>query len=236
MSNNTTIYRDTVDENEFSPRFVNGNSKTGRVLTFNTLPTDGIIYNADGRAVVNVKGTCSGVCDGCGHTGICYAIKFAKMRRNVAVSWAKNTVAIRHFARRFESWAIGEIVREADKAEKRGDRRLYVRIHSAGEFMTGEEMGCYGEYGELWLWARIADACASLCEIPVYFYSYTKRAELLDRMHHWMQDGEKWPSNYVVNVSAGFGIRPGDARKIGPVFLYDDGTNEDVSDPYRIWL
>ena len=135
------IYRDRVaDEDPASmfPSVSPRNSKVGNIPSFSTLPGSGLMTLSDGRAVVDVHGTCGSACSACERH--CYAVRMAKYRHNTARAWARNTLMIRagYFDR----------LKRAILAHIDLNDRPFFRFHVAGELETAAQFCVYCEIAE----------------------------------------------------------------------------------------
>lgn len=93
MAKNEVKYKIKITEHTV-PSITKGNKKMGAIYSFSTLPGAHKIVLNDGTKLTGIRGTCSGVCDGCEQH--CYAMRDAKLHHNVTVpAWAKNTKMIR---------------------------------------------------------------------------------------------------------------------------------------------
>lgn len=171
-----TTYRDIINPAAATVHISAGNVKTGAVPSYSTLPGDGFHYFSDGRAAVDVTGTCAGVCDAC--AGHCYAMRSLRYR-TAARAWAENT-----FIQRDNPAAVFHAV---TRFCNRGNVP-YFRVHVSGEFETISRATGYADTFALWI--AIANACPNTT-----FYAYTKRGDLIDEYAAIM------PSNFVVQFS-----------------------------------
>lgn len=177
-----------------------GNAKMGRIPSFSTIPTGGIIRRKDGMALTTERGTCAGCCDGC--AGECYAVRTCKVYPSARRAYERNTRIMRRDVRAMHEQLRAYIDRE---------RPDVFRIHVSGEFDSGKRGA-----NELMVWAQLAR------EFPgTTFYGYTKRASLLKRYAH------RLPSNLRLLLSVWHDDVP---RVPGvPCFVYDDGTDDEAA-------
>lgn len=172
-----TIFRDEVANSDVKTLFPSvspRNSKVGNIPSFSTLPGSGLMTLSDGRAVVDVPGTCGGACSACERH--CYAVRIAKFRRQTAVSWARNTAIVR--AGDFER------LKRAILAHIDLNDRPFFRFHVAGEIETAAQFRAYCEIAE----ARPG----------VSFALYTHR--FFD-VAEWAIERGGTPSNLLINAS-----------------------------------
>ena len=172
-----TIFRDEVaneDAATLFPSISPRNSKVGNIPSFSTLPSAGLLIMSDGRAVVDVLGTCAGACPECERH--CYAVRIAKFRRQTARAWARNTLITR-------SGDFTRLKRAIIATIDLHGRPLF-RFHAAGELETPEQFGAYCEIAE----ARPG----------VRFALYTHR---LADVVEWAADRSGVPANLVINAS-----------------------------------
>ena len=174
---NHTIYRDEVsteDPASLSPSVSPRNSKVGNIPSFSTLPGSGLITLGDGRAVVDVPGTCGSACSACERH--CYAVRMAKYRRNTALSWARNTLITRSGdLERLERVILAHI--------DLNDRQFF-RFHVAGELEIAAQFCAYCEIAE----AR------PLVRFALYTHRFFDVAE-------WSADRGGTPVNLLINAS-----------------------------------
>lgn len=172
-----TIFRDEVateDPAALFPSVSPRNSKLGNIPSFSTMPGRGFLMLNDGRAVVDVPGTCGAACAGC--EAHCYAVRLAKFRRETAVSWARNTAIVR--AGDFER------LKRAILAHIELNDRDYFRFHVAGELEDAAQFFAYCEIAE----ARPL----------VRFALYTHR---FGDVVAWSDARGGTPSNLLINAS-----------------------------------
>lgn len=172
-----TIFRDEIAENDAKTLFPSvspRNSKLGNIPSFSTMPGRGFLMLSDGRAVVDVPGTCGAACAGC--EPHCYAARIAKFRRQTAVSWARNTAIVR--AGDFER------LKRAILAHIDLQDRPFFRFHVAGELETAAQFCAYCEIAE----AR------PLVRFALYTHRFFDVAE-------WAADRGGTPANLLINAS-----------------------------------
>ena len=172
-----TIYRDEVATEDPESLFISvspRNSKLGNIPSFSTLPGSGLMTLSDGRAVVDVPGTCGSACNECERH--CYAVWMAKYRNNTAIAWARNTLIIR--AGYFER------LKRAILAHIDLNDRPFFRFHVAGELETAEQFCAYCEIAE----AR------PLVRFALYTHRFFDVAE-------WAADRGGTPANLLINAS-----------------------------------
>lgn len=201
-----TIYRDEVTQEDpaalfpsVSPR----NSKVGNIPSFSTLPGSVLMTLSDGRAVVDVPGTCGSACSACERH--CYAVRMAKFRHLTARAWARNTLITR--AGDFERLKRA-IIANIDLHD-----RPFFRFHVAGELENAAQFRAYCEIAE----ARPG----------VSFALYTHR--FLD-VAEWAAERGGTPANLLINAS--LDNRPPTVEETtlakacnARFFVCDDGTN-----------
>lgn len=172
---NYTIFRDVAncDAKTLFPSVSPRNSKLGNIPSFSTFPGRGYLTLSDGRAVVDVPGTC-GACAGC--EAHCYAVRLAKFRRETAVSWARNTVIVR--AGDFER------LKRAILAHVDLCGRELFRFHVSGEVETAAQFRAYCEIAEARPRVRFA----------LYTHRFTDVAT-------WAVERGGTPSNLLINAS-----------------------------------
>lgn len=201
-----TIYRDRVADEDpaalfpsVSPR----NSKVGNIPSFSTLPGGGLMTLSDGRAVVDVPGTCGSACSACERH--CYAARIAKFRRQTAVSWARNTIITR--AGDFER------LKRAILAHIDLHGRELFRFHVAGELETAAQFRAYCEIAE----AR------PLVRFALYTHRFYDVAT-------WAIERGGTPANLLINASLDNRAPSAEdvalAREVNArFFVCDGGTN-----------
>ena len=167
------------------------------------MPGRGFLMLSDGRAVVDVPGTCGGACSACERH--CYAVRIAKFRRKTAISWARNTAIVR--AGDFER------LKRAVLAHIDLNDRPFFRFHVAGEVESAAQFGAYCEIAE--------------ARPRVRFALYTHR---FYDVATWAIERGGTPANLLINAS--LDNRPPTAedtalaREINArFFVCDDGSN-----------
>lgn len=203
---NYTIFRDEIAESDAKTLFPSvspRNSKMGNIPSFSTMPGRGFLMLSDGRAVVDVPGTCGTACAGCEKH--CYAARIAKFRRSVAVSWARNTAIVRA--------GDYERLKRAILAHIDLRDRPFFRFHVAGEVEDAAQFRAYCEIAE----AR------PLVRFALYTHRFYDVAT-------WAVERGGTPANLLINAS--LDNRPPTAedtalaREINArFFVCDDGTN-----------
>ena len=182
-----------------------GNSKIGKIPTFNMLPGNDYIELKNGEAVVNVKGTCGGVCESCQHS--CYAVKGLKLHYNaVAPSNGENTLIMRN------NPDLGfKMIKDYCLKKRRNPIKAF-RFHSSGEII---------DYNYLVRCYELAK------EIPnIQFYLYTKR---FDEVQKLLEEKGDLPSNFVINISEWKdNIKGYNFDKLNK-FVWDDGTDPEIA-------
>ena len=178
---------------------VKGNSKLGKgVYAFNLLPGDEPISTKDKGQLTNVRGTCSGCCDGC--KNYCYAISDARRYHNTCIpSLAKNTLVIRHDMDGGFNQIKDEIVSKKAKV---------LRWHSSGEIES---------YDYLLHMVKLA---VELSDVKFYFY--TKRFNFVEK---YLKECGALPDNLICNISEWKGNTKGFNLDGLNKFVYDDGTD-----------
>lgn len=216
---NTTTFNPLYifDPENAELRVQNGNDKIGKDFTFcySTIPGAGYPTFADGRAIVDVQGTCAGVCNGCQND--CYAMNALRYMHNTcANSWAKSTVAIRQ-----DPNVVFNTLQS--KISRRRKPLKYIRFHVSGDFMPGEA-------GRSEFLALVALAVNNP-ELRVY--GYTKRTSILK----WYEDEYgAMPENMVVMASQwrnAAGVESVKNYTNAPEFIYDDSTHSDIAALYH---
>ena len=200
MSN--VVYPMTYHE-DMKISLVNGNNKVGKgIWCFNTLPGDKPLCNSTKGQLTDIHGTCGGCCDGCAND--CYAIRDGKLHHNACIpAWGKNTLIARHNIDGLFEQIKGDLIKKKAKV---------LRWHSAGEIES---------FNYLLHMVKLA------VELPdVQFYCYTKR---FDYISQYLKEYKNLPENFIVNISVWNGNDKGyDFGKLNK-FIYDDGTNPEVS-------
>ena len=201
-----TIFRDEVANSDVKTLFPSvspRNSKVGNIPSFSTMPGRGFLMLSDGRAAVDVPGTCGGACSACERH--CYAVRIAKFRRKTAISWARNTAIVR--AGDFER------LKRAVLAHIDLNDRPFFRFHVAGEVESAAQFGAYCEIAE--------------ARPRVRFALYTHR---FYDVATWAIERGGTPANLLINAS--LDNRPPTAedtalaREINArFFVCDDGSN-----------
>lgn len=203
MSNTTTApaVMANFDAAALRLHISDGNTKTGAIPNYSTLPTGGIVRRKDGTPVTGEYGTCAGVCNGC--AGACYAVR-ALRYTGTARAWSENTTLIRENPL--------AIVRDVSAyLDKKRTRPALFRFHVGGEFMPSD--AGLMELRSLAILAR---------KYPeTVFFGYTKRSALLLRYKGIYGD---MPQNLRVLVSMWNGTVTNYTN--APMFHYDDGTDE----------
>ena len=172
-----TIYRDEVsteDPASLFPSVSPRNSKVGNIPSFSPLPGSGLMTLSDGRAVVDVQGTCGSACSACEKH--CYAVRMAKYRHQTARAWARNTIIIRS--------GDLERLKRAILAHIDLNDRPFFRFHVAGELETAAQFCAYCEIAE----AR------PLVRFALYTHRFFEVAE-------WSADRGGTPANLLINAS-----------------------------------
>ena len=181
---------------------VNGNHKVGKgIWCFNTLPGDKPLCNSTKGQLTNVRGTCTGCCEGCEND--CYAIRDGQYHHNSCIpAWGKNTLIARN--------NIDDMfVQLKDGLTKK--KAKVLRYHAAGEIIN---------YNYLLHMVKLA------VQMPqTQFYCYTKRFDLVSK---YLEEFKKFPKNFVVNISVWHDNDKGyDFGKCNK-FVYDDHTDPKV--------
>lgn len=159
----------SVQTAHVSPR----NAKMGNIPSFSTLPGAGYMVMGDGRAVIDVPGTCGGACAECMRT--CYACDTVRRYTHTAAAYGRNTRIVRA-----GEW--GKLERMVPALIDINDRPLF-RWHVAGELETAEQAACY---------------CRIMAARPaVMFGIYTRRPELLAAAF----EAEGRPANICISIS-----------------------------------
>lgn len=179
----------------------NGNKKIGKgVWSFSTLPGDKPLSTEKLGPLTDIKGTCTGVCEGCKSN--CYAIKLGKLHHNVCISaWGKNTLMIRKDPVKVAKQLISAI----DKYKIHT-----LRYNVSGEIENLEQLNC------------IVHVATSRPNTIVYLY--TKQFEIIKK---YLSLHEKFPDNLVINISEWHGNSDKynfDKAHLN-IFAYDDGTD-----------
>lgn len=183
-----------------------GNTKIGKVLNFSTLPGSEYLTTKTKGQLTDIKGTCSGVCEGCEHGG-CYAVASATRHHNTCIpAWGKNTLILRNDIDGLFSQIKEECLKKKAK---------YLRYNVSGEI---EDMN------QLEHLVKLAEDCP---DTTVYFY--TKRFNLVNEYYNKMN--KKFPDNLVCNISRWHNNdKDYNFEELGlNIFAYDDGTDENVS-------
>lgn len=182
---------------------VKGNSKLGKgVFAYNLLPGDQPLSTKDKGQLTNVRGTCSGCCDGC--EKYCYAVKDARRYHNTCIpSLGKNTVIMQNNMEDGFAQIKDELLTKKAKV---------LRWHSSGEIIS---------YDYLLHMVKMA------VELPdVKFYFYTKRFEFMER---YLNECGCLPENLICNISEWNGNTDGYHLEGLNKFVYDDGTDPDIA-------
>ena len=172
-----TIFRDEIAESDAKTLFPSvspRNSKLGNIPSFSTMPGRAFLIISDGRAVVDVPGTCGSACSACERH--CYAVRMAKFRHQTARAWARNTLITR--AGDFER------LKRAILAHIDLQDRPFFRFHVAGELETAAQFCAYCEIAE----AR------PLVRFALYTHRFFDVAE-------WAADRGGTPANLLINAS-----------------------------------
>lgn len=165
------------------------------------VPGAGYVTRKDGRAICNVKGTCSGTCPGC------YAIKsFVRNLEGYIRNCCENTLLCED--PRALYFALRDYIRE-NPANEKGE---LFRLNQAGDFSSADEIEVY-EYvaendGRDFTW-----------------YGYTKNWDALREYmnrHNW----EKPASLNILLSECADNPAPDDLREHFPVCAWDMGTDE----------
>lgn len=191
-------------------RVQKGNDKIGKEFTlcYSTIPGAGYPTFADGRPIIDVQGTCAGVCHGC--QSACYAMNALRYMHNTcAESWSKSTVAIRRNPN-----TVFDTLQK--KINRRRNPLKYVRFHVSGEFMPGQ-----AGLEELLALVRLA-----YNNPDIQVYGYTKRTQLLA----WFEaEYGAFPDNFVCMCSMwrnAEGVESVKNYTNAPEFHYHDAAND----------
>lgn len=196
-----------------------GNSKTGNIPSFSTMPGGDPLFTKDGRAyAVNGKGkpiagTCGKNCAGC--IGHCYAVK-AMRYNNVLQAYAMNTAIKR---------ADRSAIVDAINAFLSRNPSMFFRIHVSGELQAGDICA---------IWAPLA-----ISHPETIFYGYTHNYDEVCDVQCAIDEGpcelDEWPANLRLTISAdnlaqAISLRRGDyIFEAQHVFIYDDGSDADAA-------
>lgn len=184
-------------------RMTKGNTKIGKsVWSFSTLPGYNYITTKDKGVLLEMHGTCKGVCKDCENGG-CYAIRDARRFHTSALkAWAMNT----HLMRKQLHATMISIL---DKIQTNHIKTL--RWNVAGEIENYEQL-----IELVWL----AHQCP---HTTIYFY--TKRFDFIEK---YTKYGLKFPKNLVCNISR-WHDNTKDRNFDGlNIFAYDDGSDEEL--------
>lgn len=208
MSNITT-FRDEVANIATCDLFASvprRNSKMGNIPSFSTLPGNAFMILRDGRAVVDIVGTCGAHCDGC-FGRYCYAEAYTRMYRETARAYARNTLLIRRGAfDRLKTQVTAHIDVE---------NRPYFRWHVSGELETTGQFGAYCDVME----SRPA----------VRFGIYTRALDIIECVYNERARVENLCINLSLENRLPFPDEVTRARRLGACFfIYDDGSNAEL--------
>ena len=188
-----------------------GNEKVGQdIYCLNLLPGADHLVLSDGTVLTNVKGSCTGCSQYCEND--CYAIRDGKRHHNSCIiPWAENTLLVRYkldvFLAEFVEYCKRMLV-------------PFIRVHSAGEFMTYEHFKKFADTMRDNPWIYLA-------------YAYTKREKWVNKyikenhLEEYVRKFHRIYQNFVVLISRWNEWRE---NKYGcPIFVYDDGSNPDLN-------
>lgn len=203
-----------------------GNTKIGEgIASFSTLPgnAEHMISTKDKGLLTDIPGTCSKFCDGCFNGG-CYAVRDAKLHHNATIpAWGENTLLLRagrlwdeldayltlKNAKAIKALRAGQPLQEARKLA----RIKILRQHVSGEIESADDLRH---------WVALARK-----HPETVIYVYTKN---FDALGEYLDAGEDFPENYVVNVSQWHGVADAFLAKYGwaklNVFTYDDSKKK----------
>lgn len=149
-----------------------GNKKLGNgVFNVSLLPSDKPLTKNDGTQLVNICGTCGGVCNEC--KGNCYAVKSAMRYHNTCIpAWGENTLLAVHKLEQYES-----------ELQTFFDENIVgaFRWHVSGEIPTKDYLD---------MMIRLANN-----NPMIQFYVYTKRYTWIE------EKANEIPNNLHVTVS-----------------------------------
>lgn len=204
-----------------------GNSKIGEgIASFSTLPgnADHLLYTKEKGLLTDIPGTCSRFCDQCAKDGACYAWRDAKLRnRTVIPAWGENTLLLRS-GRLWEELDAFLTLKNAKaiKALRAGvplqEARKLANVKILRQHVSGE----IESVDDLRHWVAIARK-----HVETVIYVYTKN---FDALGEYLDGGEDFPENYVVNVSQWHGVADEFLAKYSwaklNVFTYDDSMRK----------
>lgn len=207
---NNIIFRDEVANTATCDIFASvprRNSKMGNIPSFSTLPGNAPMILRDGRAVVDIVGTCGDHCAGC-FGKYCYAEAYTRMYRETARAYARNTLLIRRGA--FER------LQKQVSAHIDVEDRPFFRWHVSGELETTGQFSAYCDIME----SRPA----------VRFGIYTRALDIVESVYN---DRGARVENLCINWSLENRLPVPDevarARRLGACFfIYDDGSNAEL--------
>ena len=210
-----------------------GNRKIGKgIYAFSTLPGNGdhLITTSTQGLLTDVPGTCSKFCDGC-FGGGCYAVRDAKLHHNVTIrSWGENTILLRRGdvwpqLRAFFAIKNGKAMKILSAFNKSGDGSYGEALAKAREAASVRtfRINVSGEIEslrELREWVSLAKD-----HPETQFGVYTKN---FDALGEYLDAGEDFPDNFVVNISQWHGVADAFLAKYAwanlNVFEYDDSN------------
>ena len=144
-----------VSSDEIEVKTSNGNSKMGKIISFNITAGGEPYVRSDGLELSDFKGSCDGVCEGC--TNGCYArngeMRFKTVQLNNARNYALAMLNPKEYKRQ-----VIEILNHVKDD-------IPVRIHECGEFFSLEYMA---------MWLDIIEMFPAKT-----FYTYTKHFDFV---------------------------------------------------------
>ena len=202
MKDNKKILYPVYDYGELNVTISKQNKKLGNIPAFNTLAGNRLLTLSNGTILTNIVGTCGKHCKKCFHD--CYAVRYIKCHHNSTVRpYAANTIVMRHDP---------DKLRKAIKEYCDKNIVKYFRFHTSGELESLQQFFIY---------------CKICLENPdVIFYIYTKAFDILEK---YLNLGEEFPNNLVINLSEWHGNTEGLPQGILSrcnIFSYDDGESE----------
>lgn len=180
-----------------------GNQKIGKsIYSFSVLPGYEYITSKDKGQLINIHGTCKGVCKHCEKEG-CYAIRDAKRFHNTALkAWAENTLLMRN--------DLKGTMRQITEYINKNKNMKTLRWNVAGELENYEQL------------IALVKLAKDNPNIQIYFY--TKRFDIIQKYI----DCNKFPINLVCNISKWHdNIKEYNFDGLN-IFAYDDGNDPEI--------